>query len=74
MKAGEGVTTTRVDAPATTKGKWENMEANVSLKRMFGADKHELLINADYLSCNSTSKQQFDNHYYKPDSTEAAPP
>ena len=74
LKTGEGVTTTRVDAPATSKGKWENMEANVSLKHVFGAYKHEMLINADYLSYNSTSKQRFDNHYYKPDRTEAAPP
>ncbi|NLR57522.1 TonB-dependent receptor [Chitinophaga polysaccharea] len=72
LKTGEGVATTRVDAPATTKGKWDNMEANVSLKHVFGT-AHELLVNADYLSYNSTSKQHFDNHYYKPDSSEAAP-
>jgi iron complex outermembrane receptor protein len=73
LKTGGGVTTTRVDAPATTKGKWDNMEANVSLKHVFAAE-HELLVNADYLSYNSTSEQQFNNRYYKPDSSEAAAP
>ncbi len=73
LKTGEGVMTTRVDAPATTKGKWDNIEANVSLKHVFNAAEHELLINADYLSYNSTSEQYFDNRYYKPDSSEAAP-
>lgn len=72
LKTGDGVMTTRVDAPATTKGKWDNMEANVSLKHVFAAER-ELLLNADYLSYNSTSEQHFDNRYFKPDSSEAAP-
>lgn len=73
LKTGEGVMTTRIDAPATTDGKWDNMEANVSLKQVFDTVGHELLVNADYLSYNSTSEQHFDNRYYKPDSSEAAP-
>ncbi|NLR67572.1 TonB-dependent receptor [Chitinophaga varians] len=73
LKNGDGTMITRVDAPATTKGKWDNMEANVSLKHVFDTVGHDLVVNADYLSYNSTSEQHFDNRYYRPDSSEAAP-
>ncbi|HVI46035.1 MAG TPA: TonB-dependent receptor [Chitinophaga sp.] len=74
LKDGSGTLQTRVVAPATTKGTWDNIEVNTSLRHQFDSAGHELQVNADYLAYNSTSKQEFNNQYFKADSSIAGAP
>lgn len=64
LKNPDGSVQTKVVAPATTKGKWDNKEVNVSLTHRFDSTDHSLQLDATYLDYNTTNLQQFNNYYY----------
>ncbi|MFB6456895.1 TonB-dependent receptor domain-containing protein [Chitinophaga sp. Hz27] len=64
LKSPDGKVQTIVVAPADMDGKWNNGEANVSLKHNFDSSGHAISLEGGYMKYTTTSVQHFNNSYY----------
>ncbi|WP_072365595.1 TonB-dependent receptor [Chitinophaga sancti] len=64
LKSPDGTVQTIVMAPADMDGKWNNGEANISLKHNFDSAGHAISLDGSYMKYTTTSVQHFNNSYY----------
>lgn len=67
LKNAAGAVETVVKAPARMDAGWKNAEADLGLKHSFDTAGHELQVDANYVSYDIASLQQFNNYYYDAD-------